>query len=300
MILQTVSLHQFAPEKPQVYVLTTSILLMINMIVTPWMFYKSVSAKGARLISFYNDAMLTIDTVIDAGYFGLNVYFLNAEDLYSKPFIATGTLAWPVFCVMMRLRSLGRLVTVQRIGGHSVRQIGRTSMPTLVPGRLYNSCLCDWFAKKKLVFVYAGFCVVGLFTFIQLVATVTSIASINTKCSLELVPELWEGAFPKHTFRNGIFGESECAYDSIVEIVAIGKGISRISPFIGRCTMLKTLDVRNNAIATLPRSLLTMKSIQRARLEGNPVEHRLVAANLSLSGYIFCSIYIIIIGDDSE
>ena len=286
VILQTVSLHQFAPKKPQVYVLTTAILLMINMIVTPWMFYKRLSAKGARLISFYNGAILTIDTVIDAGYFGLNVYFLGAVDLYSNPFIATGTLAWPVFCVMMRMRSLGRLVTVQHIGGRSVRQTGRTPMHTPRPGRWYNTCFCDRLAKKRLAVVYFGFCIVGLFTLVQLIATVASIVSINAKCSLELGPELWEGAFPKYTFHNGIFGESECAYDSIVEIVATGKGISRISPFIGRCTMLKTLDVRNNAIATLPRSLLTMASIQRARLEGNPVEHRLVAQNLSLSGGI--------------
>ena len=113
----------------------------------------------------------------------------------------------------------------------------------------------------------------------QFFSTVVNILVVNSVCGAKLGIELWNGAAPKRTFQNGIFQPAECAFNTILEIKAISKKISSISPEIEKCTNLKTLDLRDNKIVHLPAGMLRMKNdFDRVLLDGNPVSRTLIVS----------------------
>ena len=274
--LQTTSLHQFASHKHQEYVILSSTLLLFNMIATPILFYKSAYASVDN-ISMFNGFILTVDTTIDTLFFALNLSYLEARDLYESPFVGTASLAWPVFCVMMRLRSLSRLVLVQYM-----QDIIRARQSS----RLSRNDTKKSFRTGKTILVFAILIGVAMFTLVQFLFVISSSHSINAKCASELGQSLWNGASPKYTFSNGIFGTPTCAYDKILSIHAPVKQLSSISKYIGMCTSLKVLNLAQNNIVDLPRELLMMGGINVVDLTANPVQSTLVARNMSLMGGI--------------
>jgi Leucine-rich repeat (LRR) protein len=275
IILQTTSLHQFATNKPQEYVIRSSALLLINIIVTPILLYKSAHARADK-VSVYNGIILTYDTSIDTMFFVLNLYYLEAKDLYENPFVGTASLIWPVVGIMMRLRSLGRLVLVQYLQKNtSVRPSSRS-----------NNTNPHSRHRRRIMYVSAIFFGAAIFSLVQFVFIVSSSISINAKCATELGPSLWNGASPKYTFSNGIFGTPTCAYEKIKRIHADTKQLSSVSTFIGLCTNLTELNLAKNNIIDLPRELLMMEDIHIVDLTGNPVHSKLVARNMSLTGGI--------------
>jgi hypothetical protein len=275
IILQTSSLHQFAANKPQSYVLLSSGLQLINMIATPIMFYKSASASADE-VSVYNGAILTYDTSIDTMFFVLNLFHLDARDLYEKPFVGTASLIWPVVCVIMRLRTLGRLVLVQYVKKSTYVR----------PPSQGDSTNPHGSHSRRIMYVSAIFFGAAIFSLVQFVLIVSSSMAINAKCASELGPSLWNGASPKYTFSNGIFGTPTCAYEKIKRIHAHAKQLSSVSKYIGLCTNLAELNLTKNNIINLPRELLVMDGIHVVDLTENPVHSKLVARNMSLTGGI--------------
>ena len=275
IILQTTSLHQFATSRSQEFVLFASALLLINMIATPIMFYKSAHASFPN-VSIYNGVILTFDTTIDTMFFALNLSSLEATDLYENPFIGTTSLVWPVFCVMMRLRSLSRLVLVKYTADRTRSHRSSRSNREKYQGTYY----C------RFVYVFAILVVVALFTFAQFLIVVSSFIAVNAKCASEIGPILWKGATPKYTFSNGIFGMPTCAYAKIERIHAPKSQLTSVSKYIDKCTNLIELNLAENNIAELPKELLLMDRINVADFTGNPVHSDLAARNLSLTGGI--------------
>ncbi len=278
MLLQTVSLHQFATEKPQEYVILSSSLLLINMIASPILFYKSATAT-AKNVTSYNGIMLTVDTLIDIMFFGLNLYYIEAENLRTNAFVGSAALAWPIFCVVMRLRSLARLILVRYSNSvlHGGQSLSEASSEQKALDR----------RKRQVVVVMVMLCAVAAFTLLQFIFAVSSSVFINAKCAAELGQHLWNGARPKYTFKHGVFGAPDCAYETIEEIHAPGKEISMISGHIGKCKKLAVLNLTNNAIADVPRELLMIGGeLHTVDLRGNPVHSVLEARNMSLYGGI--------------
>ena len=281
------SLYMFAASKSVNYVLVVSIVLCLNFSITPFVFSKSVYSPDTTR-AYNNGLVLVTDTLVDLTYFGVNLWFLLPQDVYSKPLVATTAILWPVFCAMMRFRSLGRLVTVRT----QSREIEAPPLPRIFPSfRTQCNCVCYCLTltligshcrKKFTKGLWACLFMLGC---IQLLFLSVSIITMNRKCSAELGVPLWDGAYPKLVFQNGLFGPPTCAYEKITSIQASAKDIFIISPVIGKCTSLTMLDLRDNKIAELPRALLLMgEKLKTVLLSGNPVTSRLAARNMSLRG----------------
>ena len=280
--VQISSLHLFASSKSIEYILGVATLLLLNMLTTPALFYKSITTTTQ--VSFFNSVILVVDTVIDTGYFGLNLRYLEPKDLYDAPFFGSMAIAWPVFCVMLRLRSLSRLVTI-RYALDEYKERRRSSRNSRIHLESQGSIYKTLIKGKKFFAVFTTLGLVTVFTCVQFVTVVVSSVSIDAQCSAELGVSLWRGAWPKYTFRNGVFGSPVCAYDTIQTIHAAGKQLHSIPNAIGQCTQLRELDVSNNNIVALPRELLQMGDhLLSADFSGNPVAKRLTARNMSLSG----------------
>ena len=286
--LQIASLHEFAASKSSMYVLLSSVTILINMVATPVLFYNSATASSTS-VSFYNGLILLVDTLIDTAYFGTNLYYLLPSDLYKNHIFGTAALAWPVFCVMMRLRSLSRLVMVRYKSAPVAHQPETSRISSTVlsfshaqQGRYVWHTLAQ---NSKLASVIGVLSCIAVFATVQLTCVVWAIVQTNHQCASELGPALWEGASPKYIFRNGLFGVPVCAYENITHIHAPGKHISSLSGVVAQCTSLETLNLTRNALVALPREVLLMGgALTRVDLTRNKVATRLVARNMSLRG----------------
>ena len=274
VILQTVSLHTVAHEMELQYILLLSSLLLINMISTPLVLYKSLKTASTK----HNGTILAIDTMIDTSYFVLNIYFMSVDSLYNAPFIGSLSIAWPLFCIMMRIRSLSRLVLLNYI--EDERERLPSAHVHFIRGGDKNR---NKISLKHFKGVCIAFSLVFIFTLIQSINIISKAIYITAKCENELGKELWKGAKPKYIFRNGVFYEPHCSYEKIKEINAAGKQIKKISPYIEKCVKLKTLNLSHNALNDLPRELLLMKHIETVDLEGNSVYTHVIAQNMSFS-----------------
>ena len=271
--IQFTSLHLQSRNHTLSYVLVISCLLWINMMVTTAIFYRKLFDANAKM--WKNAEILGVDTVIDTLYFATNVYFLTGKDLYSDkvPFVTSvvGSLsiAWPVLCVVLRIRSVARLI---------VLKIGENAAPNLsFHGHKERSK-----TGKRYSVLWSVMWVVTVSFSAQFVFLLIGAVQLNAHCSNELGEALWSGAHPKHTFVNGLYGEQDCNFRAITHIVAPEKGIKSISPSIGKCTSIIALDLKHNAISDLPRELILMESIGSVELLGNPVSLVLNASNMAL------------------
>jgi hypothetical protein len=277
VMIQTIALYEFAPSKSQNFIFLSALLLMINISMAPLLVYQSVySSLKQRTV---NSMILMADTFIDAAYFCLNVYYILPEDLHgaSSPLFTTSAIAWPVWSTMLRMRSLKQLLTRKR----ATRKLGRlVTAEHAQRGIPLFRIPCGKTLLIALVFLAVSCSI------IQFMTVCFSIISINKACAEDFGLHMWEGAHPKNTFRNGIFGTPTCGYENIESIIAVSKGISHVSRFIGKCTKLKYLFLQDNHIADLPRELLLMSAVETVDMSNNPVFTRLKAKNMSLTGGI--------------
>jgi hypothetical protein len=279
VIVQTQNLHTFSHAKPQIYVILCAMILWINMMTTPIVLYKASTAAKHEAAKF-NIITLTVDTVIDCCFFGLNLIFFQATDVESEPLLISVAISWPLLCVIMRFRTLGRMVTFKYPRVHFTERSSRLVAALSVKKR--KTFWGTLSTSRKLLVAMVVLAGASVFINVQLIAVIISATTINAKCSFELGEALWSGASPKRTFRSGIFGPPGCAYEDIEKIEAPGKGLSTISNNIGKCTNMKILNLFNNNINHLPKPMLSMVHLKDVNITHNPVAKKLIAKNMSL------------------
>ena len=269
--LQTFSLFAFAKSRSIDYTLIACSTLLANMVIAPVLLYKSMRAADKASVSYYNGLVLFFDTVVDALYFWINLSFLDSEELTDNYIVGSLSLSWPVFCTMMRLDSLARLVSVKYLG--DVRE--RISSAARPKGRAPPPL------RKTQTVVLGMMGIMAIFTLVQFAIVCHAAIQTDMRCAKELGSELWFRAKPRKIFINGLFGEPKCNFESIEIIDAPGLGVVRVSGAIGKCTNLRDLNLKGNNIVELPPELLRRCTIDRVDLSGNPVHTALVATNLS-------------------
>ena len=278
VFLQSISLHSFAAERDQFYIIFVIGMINFNLVASPLLLYGSMNATSTYVRNLFNGAVLCTDTVTDSLFFGVNLYYLKTNDMHKN--IAVASLMWPFFSMVLRIRTLGRLLhrkymrdEVEHLRESCNRK--RTLRCELTKRPLTRS-------QKIIVCVLAV-----LFSVSVVTACITAYAAIqvNKKCSLELGAELWNGATPKKTFPGGLFSPPQCNYHGIEEISAPGLGITQVSKTLGLCKNMRKLNLRGNAIVNLPIELLEMDGKlqkEHVKLEDNPVYRSLTLQNSTL------------------
>ena len=278
--IQFSTLHVFAHGKPQSYVIAMSSILCLNILVTALVFYRKFYSSKS---SMWNNAeILAADTLLDTFYFAINTYYMEGVDLYSeeRPFTASivgaFSVSWPVICVLLRIRSITRLIILKPDSTFKLKlKIFRGA------GSSHTKRKTAQVKKKgKVCLILLG--IATVFFTSQFLFLVVSTVEVNARCSRELGKALWYGASPKYTFVTGLYDRQDCNYEKITKIIASGKKIKFISPYIGKCKNLKTLELEENYITHLPRELILMPNIEIVKLHGNPVSTALNASGMSL------------------
>jgi hypothetical protein len=269
--VQTANLYTFASTREQDYILLSSCLLFINSTAVLAIMYRRFQLKKTSTHRKLNGAILFLDTIIDALFYVLNLYFLSANDLYRNPWIGSFSVCWPLFCMVLRLNSIARLLSF-RYTGDKAKALHLPKLSSCAHKQ--NNSELSLLATLTILFLYQA---------VQFGVLQYRIMGINAKCSAELGTKLWKGASPKYTFSNGLFQSPTCEYGQIKFILAPNSNINQISGTIAKCTGLLELDLHGNDLKYLPLELLEMSKIDAVNLEGNPVFSSLSIHNASMS-----------------
>ena len=101
-----------------------------------------------------------------------------------------------------------------------------------------------------------------------------SIISVTQICEQKLGQPLWEGAYPRRVFLDGVMKFPSCHLETIEIINATDKKIQELTPAIGECSSLKRLFLSDNDFVKVPLEMLKLRKDVKIDLSNNPVWYK--------------------------
>ena len=253
--------------------------------------------------SVRNSLLLIIDSLFDAAIVFINIFYLEPKDFINiGGTIATVSICWPIFCTIMRVRSVHLLLTIRyptkkvEVSFNKRRKKARKNNPrsvaetvsTLVTSKR-NVNELNYLEKHKVSTTMFVICAL-LYALGQFVYFQIQVHKINQICSPKLGPELWKVATPKLIFHKGLFQPvTECKLENITTIISTNKNIEAIGKALINCTGLITFDLSNNKIKNIPVDLLhnekfatQFRNLKTFKLNNNPIATELSAGNAGI------------------
>ncbi len=285
ILTQVVTFDEIGRENDLVYTLSASLIIGLNLILSPILFYFK-----------YKVYIFVCDGFLDLCFFILNmVYFTieNLNDSRTNFIVLCGTLL-PAFRLEMRVRSIlkyisrkthQRTMAVIQRNHHRVLEssdvlphsTGAKVMAYVSKsGRVLRTISRNPFVSKLVVVSSA------LLGFSIIFAIWIQTFVIEVQCANEIGRELWNNARPRYIFFDGMLIPPRCNYRFIKSINATGRKINILSPAIHKLINLEELDLRENNIEELPLEIIKLseEGVNRRRklkyinLDGNPVSKK--------------------------
>ena len=261
IVLQVSTLDTMARTNDKEYVLTSMLILSLNLLLTP----------VAHLSSFYSDtaarrATYLVDTLLESAYTFLNLTTVKRTDLLHFPVLLS--LVIPLVTLVAKIHTFVESTTTyienkaRRDSWVAAMFKVRGQQPLAYPRPRKRKpsialCLCGG------TMALSG-CVLFAYMHVE-------VQRVDDECGRLLGTEVWAGAAPRRIFLDGVLERPKCHFSSVVTVEAREKGVTTLTPHIGELVNLTRIALANNDIKSLPTEFATLQRLTEVDLSGNPV-----------------------------
>eukprot|EP00945_MAST-04E_sp_MAST-4E-sp1_P009021 g9021.t1 len=292
IVLQVLCFYDVCTTANHQYVFLYLTLMFFNIIISPavMMMRKRYNREFSKMMVY------TVDGLMDMMYFGINLWRggETRTEVETRPFVNLA-IAWPIISITLKMRSIHQVVILK---GKQKKSLHGISLNILKVKNSLESkpiqCLIKLRNRFDKIEARAGM-MLSLVGAVWVGIIAVPLMVEYKRCAGEFGENLWQSASPKRMFKNsGNPYVPSCGYAYIETINADfvdsaghqrwSKKMSALPKQIGNCTLLKELHVNDHAIATLPKSFLYLKNVERMTFQNNPVSRELDLSYYSITG----------------
>jgi Leucine-rich repeat (LRR) protein len=275
IVLQLATFDEMVRGNDLSYVITSIVIITLNLICTPLglALYRFDESKG-RKVTFIGD------TFLESAYLFLNLGATTRENLNNVPIVLSMLI--PLACLLSKTDTIIEYSTTFIINKHRRDSLVKKALSSSLSLPSFGSGKSKIALQRKRK---RGFATEKWKTRTAILASVTmvvtgvtfslymfsSIVYISNVCEDIIGKEIWTGAYPRYVFLDGPFAEPKCHFDTIEHVSAPSTGITAISGSIQLLKNLKSLELANNAIHTMPSTITRLGRLTSVDLEENPV-----------------------------